>query len=63
MNRSLVWNYFDITGLKYDKRFTICLCKEANMKAQKNKVFASQWHEIYCKGHMSDSSTYTWHPI
>ena len=25
MNWSLVCNYFDITGLKYDKRFTICL--------------------------------------
>ena len=26
MNRSLVWNYFDIAGLKYDKRFT-CKCR------------------------------------
>ena len=37
MNQSLVWNYFDINSLKYDKRFTICLCKEANMKSQKTK--------------------------
>ena len=63
MSQSLAWNYFDITGLKYDERFTICSCKEANMKSQKNKVFASQWHKIYDEAHMSDSLTYTWHTI
>ena len=26
-------------------------------------MFASAWHEIYCKDHTSDSPTYTWNNI
>ena len=25
-----------------------------------SEMFASAWHQIYCKGQMNSSSTYTW---